>query len=143
MIEEELEQDQVIAADFSAQEKVAPQSAVDVLDDRTGTDGLVGEFVRGLLKVVKAVAELLTQCRFFLPTFGLSLVQHLEIEQGTHDGHWNLKLGSKSGQILVELSGERQQLLAVVFQHCAYRIELQPVERCSVRMKSNKAQRSA
>ena len=60
MVEKELQQDQVIGAQLSAQEKVVAQSAVDILDDRTGADDALGQVVHGFIEVVKAVAELLT-----------------------------------------------------------------------------------
>src|SRR5713101_2213847 len=81
MVEEELQQGQVVRTQLSAQEEVAAQSAVDVLDDRTGADDMVRYVTHGFAQVVEMVAEFLPQRRFLLPTQRLTAVACLEVEQ--------------------------------------------------------------
>ena len=50
-----------------AQEEVAAQPAVEVLDDRTGADDVLGHRVHGFLEIIEAVAESLPQRRLLLP----------------------------------------------------------------------------
>src|SRR5580658_6096394 len=53
MIEEELQQLQIARAHVPTQEKIAAQSAVDVLDDRTGADYLLAQSTHGLFQRVE------------------------------------------------------------------------------------------
>ena len=129
MVEKELQQDQVLGAELSAQEEISAQATVDVLDDRTGANNAVSQVVHGSLKVVKLVAELLAQRRFFLPTERLVLVEGLEIEHFADDGHGNRKLGGEVGQVLVKLGRESQELLAMVFQEAAHGAEAMRAKR--------------
>src|SRR5713226_2177704 len=107
MVEEELQQLQVARADFSAQEKVAAQPAVDVLDDRAGTHDLL---TQGLLDLVETAMQPLAQGRLFLPKQRQTLVERLQVEQVADEGEGHLELGSEFGQVLVELPRESQKL---------------------------------
>src|SRR5712692_926073 len=130
MVEKELQQHQVVGAELSAQEEVVTQSAVEVLDDRTGADDVLGQVAHGFLEGVEAVAELLAQRRFFWPTSRLAFVQGQQVEQFADDGHGDLELGGQVGQVLVELGGEGQELVVVVFQERAQGIEAMGTKRC-------------
>ena len=128
MVEKELQQDQVVGAELSAQEEVTAQSAVDVLDDRTGADDVLGQLTHGCLELVEARAELLTQRRFFLPTSWLAFVQSQKVEQFADAGHGDLEIGGELGQIFIELGGEGQELRAVIFQERAQRVQAMRTE---------------
>lgn len=114
---------------MSAQAEVGAQPAVEVVDERTGADDVRGQVVHGLLAVLEVVAELLAQRRLFLPTARLALVHSLQVEQFADDGHGDLELGGAVGQVMVELSGESQELVAVVFQQGADGTEAMRAER--------------
>src|SRR3990170_3972153 len=68
VIEEELKQFQIVRSQMAAKEEVAAQSAVEILDDRTGADGQSGQFAQRLAEREKAVAELATQHDLARPT---------------------------------------------------------------------------
>src|SRR5450755_925773 len=95
MIEEELQQLQVARADFPTQEKVVAQSAVDVLDDRTGADHPLAQVTHGLFERVESATQMFAQGRFFLPTERLAFVQSLQVEQVADDGEGHLELGGE------------------------------------------------
>src|SRR5260370_34705282 len=78
MVEKELQQGQVVRAEVSAQEEVTAQSAIDVLDDRTGAYDLVRHATHGFAQVVEMVAEFLPQRRLLLPAQGLTGVAGLQ-----------------------------------------------------------------
>lgn len=58
MVEEELQQFQVACADFSTQEKITAQPAVEVLDDRTDTHNLLTQGSHRLLEPVETATQL-------------------------------------------------------------------------------------
>src|SRR5438477_2595797 len=112
-----------------AQEEVAAQPAVEVLDDRTGADDVLGHRVHGFLEIIEAVAESLPQRRLLLPTLRLAWVQRLEFEQCADDRQGHLEFSGQVDQIALELGGESQELIAVVAQQGAHRTEAMRAER--------------
>src|SRR5260370_26977549 len=109
MVEKELQQGQVVWAQVSAQEEVAAQSPIDVLDDRTGAYDMVRHVTHGFAQVVEMVAEFLPQRRFLLPAQRLTAVAGLQVKQLPDDVDGDLELGGQVFQVAVELSGEGQQ----------------------------------
>lgn len=91
-------------------------------------DDVLGQFVHGLLQGIETRAQLLTQRGFLLPSLRLARVHGQQIEQLADDRRGNLEVGGEVGQILVELGGEGQELVTMVFQQGADRTEAMRTE---------------
>lgn len=144
MVQEELQQFQVARANVAAQEEVAAQPAVEVLDDRAGADDLLAQGAHGLLDAMEAAAQSSPQRQLLPPAQRLARVQLLDIEQFADDRQGRLEVGGEFGQILVELQGESQELVAVDMQPTAERVEAMRTERraLSTRRRRNRTARS-
>src|SRR5260370_22279319 len=70
MVEEELEQTQVVVAEVTAQEEIAAQSAVEILDHGTGPDRVALDVVQRLADREIAFAQEAPQRRVTVPAFG-------------------------------------------------------------------------
>src|SRR5260370_35927843 len=121
MVEKELQQGQVVWAQVSAQEEVAAQSAIDVLDDRTGAYDMVRHVTHGFAQVVEMVAEVLPQRRFLVPAQRVTAVAGLQVKQLRDDVDGDLELAAQVSQAPVECGGEDQQQGGMAAQQCAHR----------------------
>src|SRR5205823_1272945 len=81
VVEEELEQRQVVGAEVAAEGEVVPQPTVEVLDEGTGADGTVREFLDGLVEVVETPVELLAEFGLALPAAWVGVTQALQTQQ--------------------------------------------------------------
>src|SRR5271165_6671941 len=116
MIEKELQQLQVTGADFPTQEEVASQSAVDVLDDRTGADDLRAQARHGLFQSMETAMQAFLQPRLLVPIQRLALVQRLQVKQFADDGHRHLELDGEISQVPIQLPSESQEFVAVILE---------------------------
>ena len=116
MVEEKLQQRQVVRPQVAAEEEVAAESAVEVLDHRTGAGCAFGQFSDGHADGKEPMAESLAQRGLAQPTFGMIQVEDFVVERLTQRGDRKLKLDGQFRQGLVELFREGQQLIALVAQ---------------------------
>src|SRR5262249_51468859 len=119
VVEEELEQGQVVGAEVAPQGKVVPQPTVEVLDQGTGPDRVLGQVLDGLVEVVEPPVELLAEFGRALPTAGVGVTEALQAEQGAARSDGDVKPGGEFGEIAAELGGEAEQLVAMVVEEGA------------------------
>jgi hypothetical protein len=74
VIQEELQQRQIIHAEVPAEEEIAPQPAVDVLDQRAGSDRSAGQGSNGCVNVIKPAARLFSDRPLLSPSPRIALV---------------------------------------------------------------------
>jgi len=80
MVEEELQQAEVISPQVATQEKVASEPAVEILDQRTGSNCRLAQLADCLADLPEPTAQFLTQSRFLspTPTIAVGAAEHLE-----------------------------------------------------------------
>ena len=80
VVEKELEQGQIVRSQMAAQEEVAAQPAVEVLDDGTGADGQSGQFGQRGVNGKEAAAELAAQLDLARPARRILQIEGLGVE---------------------------------------------------------------
>src|SRR5579859_6892519 len=97
VVEKELKQSQVVGPQVAAQKEIAPQAAVEVLDDGTGTNGVPSQIVHGYAQRIVTAAQLAMQSRVLLPTARIAQIQRANIEERAHHGYGDLEVRSQVG----------------------------------------------
>ena len=123
VVEIELEQVQVIGAEVSAEGEVVSQTTVEVLDEGTGAYVAVGDIADGFVDVVEAVVELLAEFGLALPAAWVGVAELLQTQEFAERVLGDLKARGEFGEVGVELVGEAEQLVAMVAQEGAERVE--------------------
>ena len=108
---------------MAAEEEVAAEPAVKVLDDRTGPCRTIYQFGDDHADLKEVAAQSLSQGGLARPAGGRFQVKSLDVEHIAQRGDRKLKLDSQGRQILVQLGREGQQLVALVVQSAAARSE--------------------
>ncbi len=108
---------------MSAEEKVASQAAIEVLHQRTRSDRLLGQRSNRKLNRMEPTPELFSLGRFLGPAPGVTLVTRLRFEHPSCEFRRNLQLLSELLQILIEPACEGKQIVALVLQSAADRLE--------------------
>ena len=111
VVEEELQQRQVVVAQVPAQEEVAAQAAVEVLDEGTGPDGAVAQFVECLAQREVALSQDTTQRRVAVPAFGAVEGDGLHGEELAYVFGSDRQDSGQGREVAVELGGEGEQVV--------------------------------
>lgn len=123
VVEIELEQGQVVGAEVSSEGEVGAQTTVEIFDQGAGPDGAVGHFADSFADVVEAVMELLAELGLTLPAAWVGVAQVLQTQEFAERALGDLKAGSEFGEVGVEFVGEAEQLVAMVVEEGAERVE--------------------
>ena len=132
VVEIELEQSQVVGAKVSAEGEVVPQTTIEIFDEGTGAYGAVGHIADGFADVVEAVVELLAEFGLAVPAAWIGVAQVLQTQEFAERALGDLKACGEFGKIGVELGGEAEQLVAMVVEEGAERIEAVRTKRGAV-----------
>ena len=118
MIEEEAQEIQIVGSQLFAQEEVVSQSAVEILDDRTGSHGVVDNLCGCFLDGLKEGARALLEWVFL--RFTARLIQGLGFKELPHEKRIGVKFLRQVQQLLVEFLREGEKLLSSVFEPAPY-----------------------
>src|SRR5205814_2433674 len=106
MVEEELQQGQIVAADMTAQEEVIPQPAVEIFDDGTGSNRGTCQVLERLPQGVITPAESLPSDGLALPALRLIGIDQLPMEELPDQRFGEFKVLSQGGQVPVQPNRE-------------------------------------
>src|SRR5579875_4185229 len=116
VIEKELQQLQIVTTQMTTQEKVVPQTAIDILHHRTSTHRLRCHHGHRLTQFKEATTQLLMQRRLQRPTPTVTHIHLLHVQQLTYHRYRYLEILGHSAQIGIELLGESQHGIALIYQ---------------------------
>lgn len=123
MVEEELEEGQVVGTEVTAKGEVVAQPTVEVLDEGTGADGSLSYFADGLVDGVETFAELLAKFGLALPAAWVGGIQVLQTQQFAKRVDGDLESDGALGEVAVKRFDEAEQLVAMVVEEGAERVE--------------------
>src|SRR5260370_16029741 len=132
MVEEELKQGQVVRAEVPTEGEVVPQPTVEILDQGAGANGMVGHFADGLVDIVEAVMESLWELGLTTPATRVGVAEVLQTQQFAERVDGDLESGGEFGEVAVEFLSEAEQLIAMVVEKGAERVEAVRAERGAV-----------
>jgi hypothetical protein len=108
---------------LSAEEKIGPQSTVEILDQGTGSDRLGLQFGDRFADLMEPAAQLMTEHGFLLPATGIAVTPGAHLEHPTQQLGRALKFGCEQSQVVVEFLCKSQELLPSVLERPMDRFE--------------------
>ena len=121
VVQVELQQRQIVRAQVPAEEKVGPQPTVEVFHQRTGPNRVLGQRGDGELNLVEPAPEVLAHGRFLGPAPWVALVARQRPEQAPWQFSGDLEVAPQLLQILIEPTGEGEEIVPLILQGAANR----------------------